>query len=197
MCIFNKYMSKLHQKVLECDMSYCTHNKLCIVWLLIHSRLGSRCCAPQVKTISKWQKKKIRPFAKTQKPQQVKGTVHPQKLKKIYIMLRTVTKNSTIIITKYTWYLWCREIIQITGGPPLWLHQKPDSKAGKSKLLSVNIWAIWIIFLLLGSFWLQQIWLYVYSWRNFNNAAALCPGIILSAHLFTWFCMGCTHFGSL
>ena len=32
-------------------------------------------------------------------------------------MLRTVTKNSTIIITKYTGYHRYREIIQITGGP--------------------------------------------------------------------------------
>ena len=32
----------------------------------------------------------------------VKGTVHPQKLFFKYVMLRTVTKTSTIIITKYT-----------------------------------------------------------------------------------------------
>jgi len=44
-------------------------------------------------------------------------------------MLRTVTKNSTILITKCTWYHRYREVIQITGGPPLRLNRKPDSKA--------------------------------------------------------------------
>ena len=46
----------------------------------------------------------------------IKGTVRSQIFLK-YIMLRTVTKNSTIIITKYTWYHRYREIIQSTGGP--------------------------------------------------------------------------------
>ena len=32
----------------------------------------------------------------------LKGTVHPQKILKKYVMLRTVTKNSTILIPKYT-----------------------------------------------------------------------------------------------
>jgi len=32
----------------------------------------------------------------------LKGTVHPQKIFVKYVMLRTVAKNSTIIITKYT-----------------------------------------------------------------------------------------------
>ena len=36
-----------------------------------------------------------------------------------YVMLITVNKNFTIIITNYTWY---RDIIQITGGLPLRLH---------------------------------------------------------------------------
>jgi len=39
----------------------------------------------------------------------VKGTVHPQKIIFKYIILRTVTKNSTIVITKYTWYHRYRE----------------------------------------------------------------------------------------
>jgi len=64
----------------------------------------------------------------------VKGTVHHQKIFLKYVMLRTVTKNATIIITKYTCYHRYREIIQITGGPPLWLHQKPDLKAERRKL---------------------------------------------------------------
>ena len=64
----------------------------------------------------------------------IKGTVHPQKVFLKYVMLRTVTKNSTIVITKYTRYHRYREIIQITGGPPLRLYWKPDLKAGRSKL---------------------------------------------------------------
>ena len=32
----------------------------------------------------------------------LEGTVHPQKIFLKYVMLRTVTKNLTIIITKYT-----------------------------------------------------------------------------------------------
>jgi len=35
-----------------------------------------------------------------------------------------------------------------------------------------------------------------HSWRNFNNAVALCSGIILCSHLFTCFCMGSTDFRS-
>jgi len=73
----------------------------------------------------------------------VKGTVHYQKIFLKYLMLRTITKNSTIIITKYTWYHRCREIIQITGGPPLRLRRKPDSKAGRRKLKCSDVtWAI-------------------------------------------------------
>jgi len=60
-----------------------------------------------------------------------KGTVHLQIFFKN--MLRTVTKHSTIIITKYTWYHRYREIIQITGGPQLRLYRKQDSKAGRRK----------------------------------------------------------------
>jgi len=63
-----------------------------------------------------------------------KRTIHPQKIFFKYVkivMLRTVTKNSTIIIT---WYHRYRKIIQINGGPPLQLCQKPDSKAGRRKL---------------------------------------------------------------
>jgi len=45
-----------------------------------------------------------------------------------YVMPQTVTKNSTIIITKYTRYHGYRYIIQITGGPPLRLHRKQDLK---------------------------------------------------------------------
>ena len=64
----------------------------------------------------------------------IKGTVHPQKIFVKYVMLRTVTKNSTLIITKYAWYHRYREIIQIPGGPPLRLHRKLDSKAERRKL---------------------------------------------------------------
>ena len=53
-------------------------------------------------------------------------------------MLRTVTKISKIIITKYTQYHRYREMIHITGGPPLQLHWKPDSKAGRSKLKCIG-----------------------------------------------------------
>jgi len=38
-------------------------------------------------------------------------------------MLKTVTKNSTVIMMKYTWYHRYREIIWITGGTPLRLHR--------------------------------------------------------------------------
>jgi hypothetical protein len=72
----------------------------------------------------------------------VKGTVHPQKIFFKYVMLRTVTKHSTIIITKFTRYHRYREIIQITEGH-LRLHWKPDSKAGRRKLKCSDVtWAI-------------------------------------------------------
>jgi len=48
-------------------------------------------------------------------------------------MLITVNKYFTIIITK-TWYNRYKEIIQITGVPPLLLHRMPDSKAGRRKV---------------------------------------------------------------
>jgi len=63
-------------------------------------------------------------------------------------MLRTVTvtKNSTIIITKYTGYHRYREIIQITGGPQLWLHRKADLKVGRRKLKCSDFtWALSIL----------------------------------------------------
>ena len=68
-----------------------------------------------------------------------KGTVHHQKIFLQYVMLRMVTKNSTIIITKYTWCHRYMEIIQITGGPPLRLHRKSDSKAERRKLKCSDI----------------------------------------------------------
>ena len=68
-----------------------------------------------------------------------KQTVHPQKIFFKYVMVRTVTKNITIIITKYTCYHRYREIIQITGGPPLCLHRKPDSKVERRKLKCSDI----------------------------------------------------------
>ena len=64
----------------------------------------------------------------------LKGRVHLQKIFLKYVLLRTVTKNTTIIITKYTWYHRYREIIQITWGLPLRLHLKTDLKAGRRKL---------------------------------------------------------------
>ena len=125
-----------------------------------------------------------------------------------YVMLRTVTKNSTIIITKYTWYHRYREIIQITGWPPLWLHWKPDSKAGRKKLKCSDVKSAlsrltWIIVSLERYFWailnhlplirfrLTQTDMVVdHSWHNFNKIMLLSSGIILSSHLFTCLCMG-------
>jgi len=145
----------------------------------------------------------------------VKGTVHPQKIFLKYVMLTTVTKNSTIIITKYTWYHRYREIIQITGGPTFRLQQKPDSKAGRSKLKCSDITsAISILMLIIVSF--QRCWylshlnhfplvrfllaqtdmVVCHSWRNFNNTVALSSGIIICPHLFTCFCTGSTDFRS-
>ena len=73
----------------------------------------------------------------------VKGTAHLQNTILKYVMLRTVSKHSTIIITVYTWYHRCREIIQITGGAPLRLHWNPDSKAGRRTLkFSDAIWTL-------------------------------------------------------
>ena len=44
---------------------------------------------------------------------------------------------------KYTWYHRYREINQITWGPPLQLHWKPDSKARRRKLKCCDItWAL-------------------------------------------------------
>jgi len=126
-------------------------------------------------------------------------------------MFRTVTKYSTIIITKYTWYHRYREIIQITGGLPLLLHWKPDLKAGRRKLeccditwlissliFSVNIWAILNHLTLVGFLLAQTDMVVCHSWRNFTNAVALCSGIILwlCSHLFTSSCMGSTDFRS-
>ena len=48
-------------------------------------------------------------------------------------MLRTVTKNSTIIITKYTGYHGYREIIQITGGPPFTAPPEARFEGGKEQ----------------------------------------------------------------
>ena len=62
-------------------------------------------------------------------------------------------------------------------------------------LSSVNIWAIWIIFLLSGSFWLKLIWLYVIHEVILTTQL----GYVLEqffAHLFTCFCMGSTDFRS-
>jgi len=63
-------------------------------------------------------------------PLLLKWTVHPQiiLLKIKYVMLITVNKNLTIIITNYTWYHKYKEIIKIIGGGPLWLCWMPDSK---------------------------------------------------------------------
>jgi len=47
-------------------------------------------------------------------------------------MLRTVTKNSTIIIMKYTWYHRYWEIIQITGAAIV-AAQEARFKGGKEK----------------------------------------------------------------
>jgi hypothetical protein len=87
-----------------------------------------------------------------------KGTVHPQKIFLKYVILRTVTKNSIIIITKYTWYHRYREVIQNTGAPLLRLHRKPDSKAVIRKLKCSDItWGLsrltWIVFLLNVNIW--------------------------------------------
>jgi len=139
----------------------------------------------------------------------VKGTVHLQKIYFKYVMLRTVTKNSTIIITKYTWYHRYREIIQITRGPRLRLHQKPDLKGGTRELKCSDIISalyrliqiidslepFQIIFLLSGSFWLILIWLR-HSWPNFNKIMPFSSGIIICSHLFTCFCTGSIDFRS-
>ena len=105
-------------------------------------------------------------------------------------MLRTVTKNTTIIITKYTWYHRYRVIIQMTGGPPLWLHRKPGSNAGRRKLQCSDA-----IFIPLQRFLLAQYDTVVcHSWSNFNKIIAFCSGTVLCSHLFTCFCTGSTDF---
>jgi len=45
-----------------------------------------------------------------------KGIGHPQKIFFKYVMLRRVTKNSMIIITKYTWYHRCRVFSKLLEG---------------------------------------------------------------------------------
>jgi len=53
-----------------------------------------------------------------------------------------VNKYLTIIITNHTRYHKYKEIIQITGRPPLPLHQMPDSKAGRRKFKCSDVtWA--------------------------------------------------------
>ena len=61
----------------------------------------------------------------------LKGTVHPQIIFLKYVMLRTVTKNSTIIITKVTWYHRYRETIQITGTAVM---AAPDARIESSNI---------------------------------------------------------------
>jgi len=60
---------------------------------------------------------------------QIKGTIHPQKKLLKYVMLRTVTKYSTIIITKYTCFHRSREIIQIIAIP----EARFELESGKEK----------------------------------------------------------------
>jgi len=133
-----------------------------------------------------------------------KGTVHPQIIFPKYVMLRTVNKHFTTIITKYTWYHTSREIIQITGGPPLRLHQMPASEAGRRKVKcsditwarhtqslhrhqSVSLHFLWWFRFFLSN-WnqlhlvmvlLAQTDMVVYhSWHNLNKIIAFCSGII-------------------
>jgi len=73
----------------------------------------------------------------------LKETVNRQNCFYKYAMLRTVTTYSTIIIAKFTWYHRYREMIQLTGGPPLRLHRKPHSKVGMRILKCSDLtWAL-------------------------------------------------------
>jgi len=111
--------------------------------------------------------------------------VYSQKIFFKYVMLRTVTNNSTIIITKYTWYYRYREIIQINGGPPLRLLRKPDSKAGRRKLKCSDVtWALSRLTRIIIS--LERVY---HSWRNFSK-------IMPFGSSFTCFCTGSTDFRS-
>ena len=131
-------------------------------------------------------------------------------------MLRTVTKNSPIIITKHTWYHRYREIIKTTGGPPLhygstgsqirrregenWnalmSHQRCLDWCRLQIILSVKISAILNDLPLLGFLLAQDDMVVCHSWRNFNKIIPFSSGIILCSHLFTCFCMGSTDFRS-
>jgi len=144
----------------------------------------------------------------------LKGRVLPQKIFLKYVILRTVTKISTIIITKYTWYHKYREIIKITVGPPLrftgsqiWRREGENSNAVMSHehyldwrglwfLMSVDFWVI-LNHLPLIRFLLTQIDTVVcHLWHNFNMITAIYSGIILCSCLFTCFCTGSTDFRS-
>jgi len=115
-------------------------------------------------------------------------------------MLRTVIKNSTIIITKYTWYHRYREIIQITGGPPLRLHRKLDSKAGRrnpkcsdviwslSRLTRIVVSAILNHLPLVRFLPAQNDMVVCHSWRKVNKIMPFSYEIIICSHLFICFC---------
>jgi len=79
---------------------------------------------------------------------------------------------------------------------PLTSHERSLEWRGLWFLLRVNIWTI-LNNLPLVRFRQGQTDMVVYhSWRNFNEIIALCSGIILCSHLFTWFCTGSTDFKS-
>ena len=103
---------------------------------------------------------------------------------------------------------------EITGGPPLRLHRKPDSKAGRRNwnaltshggsldwyglwfLLSVNFWAILNHLPLLRFLLAQNDIVVCHPGRNFNKIMTFSSGIILCSHLFTCFCTSSTDFRS-
>ena len=62
--------------------------------------------------------------------QLLKGTIHPQIILLKYVKLITVNKKLTIIMMNKHRY---KEIIPITGGPPLRLHRMPDLKTEREK----------------------------------------------------------------
>ena len=69
---------------------------------------------------------------------QFKGTIHPEIILLKYLMLITVNKNITIIITNYIWYYRSK----VCSGPPLRLHRMSDSKVGRRKVKCSDVtWA--------------------------------------------------------
>ena len=139
-------------------------------------------------------------------------------------MIMTAKTNFPLLIINYTWCQRYKEIIQIIGGPPLWLHRMPYSKAGRRKFKCSDVtWArstqssqrqqlVFFLAFLFRRFRflrndLNPLHLVMVLqdqidmaecqlWCRFSEITTFYSGIILSKHLIICFEMGYTDFRS-